>query len=66
VIESARYEDIEDVQLELGDTFTDSTMTVVHHDGSEFVLLLSREADGDQRCLETARSFRKRKRPSQH
>jgi hypothetical protein len=65
MIECAFYEDIQDIQLERGDTFTDSTMTVSQKDGSEFVLLLSTEADGDQRCLETAQTFRQRNQPSQ-
>jgi hypothetical protein len=61
VVESARYEDIQNLHLERGDTFTDSTMTVVNHDGSEFILLLSTEADGDQRCLDTAETMWRRK-----
>jgi hypothetical protein len=63
-VASARYEDIQDLQLERGDALTDSTLTVVHHDGSEFILLLSTEADGDQRCLETAQTLRQRRQPS--
>jgi len=64
VVASARYEDIQDLQLERGDALTDSTLTVVHHDGSEFILILSTEADGDQRCLETAQTLRQRKPPA--
>jgi hypothetical protein len=41
VVASARYEDIQDLHLERGDALTDSTLTVVHHDGSEFILILS-------------------------
>jgi hypothetical protein len=63
-VASARYEDIQDLQLERGDALTDSTMTVVHQDGSEFILLLSTEAEGDQRCLETAQALRQRKQLS--
>ena len=66
VVESARYEDIKDFHLERGDTFTDSTMTVVNQDGSEFILLLSTEADGDQRCLDAAETMWRRKREHAH
>jgi hypothetical protein len=65
VVASARYEDIQDLHLERGDALTDSTLTVVHHDGSEFILILSTEADGDQRCLETAQTLRQRMPPAQ-
>jgi hypothetical protein len=64
VIESARYEEVRDIQFERGSPLSDSTLTVVNQDGSKFILLLSTEADGDQRCLETAQGLWRQKRPA--
>ena len=46
--EQARYQDIEDIQVEYSESFLDDTIvTILRTDGTEFILLVSAEADKD-------------------